>query len=132
MKKLLGLILALCMVVSLAACGGGKPYATVEDYVNSSEVQEQITSTDLTGSGIGSLDIVAEGSKMVFVYTLETQVDAAATAEALEASLDAQASTFTEAVKEMQGQVEEENPSIVLRYLNAAGTEIISKEYTAS
>ena len=100
--------------------------------MNSSEVQEQITSTDLTGSGIGSLDIVAEGSKMVFVYTLETQVDAAATAEALEASLDAQASTFTEAVKEMQGQVEEENPSIVLRYLNADGTEIISKEYTAS
>ena len=70
MKKLLGLILALCMVVSLAACGGGKPYATVEDYVNSSEVQEQITSTDLTGSGIGSLDIVAVGSKKVFIYTL--------------------------------------------------------------
>lgn len=132
MKKLLGIIFTLCLVFSMVACSSQK-FASVDEYIQSDAVQQQIAATaDQSASQGIKIDVVAEdGNKMVLVYTLETQVDAESTAAALEAVLDEQASTFEEAAKEMASQVDVENPVVVLRYVNADGTEILSKEYTA-
>ena len=45
MKRILGMILAVCVALGCAACGNGgakKPYASVEEFVNSPDVQEQL------------------------------------------------------------------------------------------
>ena len=46
--------------------------------------------------------------------------------------LDAKASSFSGVVEKMKEQIATENPSIVLRYLNADGSEILSREFTGS
>ena len=74
----------------------------------------------------------ADGDKLVFTYAVSTQIDAAATIPALEMEFDAQASSFTQVIQQMREQIDVENPSIVLRYVNADGSEILSREFTGS
>ena len=126
MKKIIGILLAVCLVFSCAACGGGekKPYASVEEFVQSEEVQQQVQKA--------SEQYQADGDKLVFTYAVSTQIDAAATIPALEMEFDAQASSFTEVIQQMREQIDVENPSIVLRYVNADGSEILSREFTGS
>ena len=45
---------------------------------------------------------------------------------------DAQASSFNTVIDQMREQIDVENPSIVLRYVNADGSEILSREFTGS
>ena len=135
MKKIIGILLAVCLVFSCAACGGGekKPYASVEEFVQSEEVQQQVqkASEQYQADGL-TITASADGDKLVFTYAVSTQIDAAATIPALEMGFDGQASSFTEVIQQMREQIDVENPSIVLRYVNADGSEILSREYTGS
>ncbi|OUP12523.1 DUF4854 domain-containing protein [Anaeromassilibacillus sp. An200] len=135
MKKIIGILLAVCLVFSCAACGGGekKPYASVEEFVQSEEVQQQVqkASEQYQADGL-TITASADGDKLVFTYAVSTQIDAAATIPALEMEFDAQASSFTEVIQQMREQIDVENPSIVLRYVNADGSEILSREFTGS
>lgn len=135
MKKIIGILLAVCLVFSCSACGGGekKPYASVEEFVQSEEVQQQVqkASEQYQADGL-TITASADGDKLVFTYAVSTQIDAAATIPALEMEFDAQASSFTEVIQQMREQIDVENPSIVLRYVNADGSEILSREFTGS
>ena len=135
MKKIIGILLAVCLVFSCVACGGGekKPYASVEEFVQSEEVQQQVqqASEQYQADGL-TITASADGDKLVFTYAVSTQIDAAATIPALEMEFDAQASSFTQVIQQMREQIDVENPSIVLRYVNADGSEILSREFTGS
>ena len=110
-----------------------KPYASVEEFVNSPDVQEQLqeASEQYQADGL-TITAAAQGDKLVFTYTVSTQVDAATTIPALEMEFDAQASSFNTVIDQMREQIDVENPSIVLRYVNADGSEILSREFTGS
>ncbi len=135
MKKIIGILLAVCLAFSCVACGGGekKPYASVEEFVQSEEVQQQVqkASEQYQADGL-TITASADGDKLVFTYAVSTQIDAAATIPALEMEFDAQASSFTQVIQQMREQIDVENPSIVLRYVNADGSEILSREFTGS
>ena len=136
MKRILGMILAVCVALGCAACGNGgakKPYASVEEFVNSPDVQDQLqeASEQYQADGL-TITAAAQGDKLVFTYTVSTQVDAATTIPALEMEFDAQASSFNTVIDQMREQIDVENPSIVLRYVNADGSEILSREFTGS
>ncbi len=136
MKRILGMILAVCVALGCAACGNEgakKPYASVEEFVNSPDVQEQLqeASEQYQADGL-TITAAAQGDKLVFTYTVSTQVDAATTIPALEMEFDAQASSFNTVIDQMREQIDVENPSIVLRYVNADGSEILSREFTGS
>ena len=135
MKKIIGILLAVCLAFSCVACGGGekKPYASVEEFVQSKEVQQQVqqASEQYQADGL-TITASADGDKLIFTYAVSTQIDAAATIPALEMEFDAQASSFTQVIQQMREQIDVENPSIVLRYVNADGSEILSREFTGS
>lgn len=136
MKRILGIFLAACVALGCAACGAEaekKPYASVEDFVGSESVQQQVqkASEQYQADGL-TITAEAQGDKLVFTYAVSTQVDAATTIPALEMEFDAQASSFNTVIQQMREQIDVENPSIVLRYVNADGSEILSREFTGS
>ena len=49
---------------------------------------------------------------------------------ALQSSLDSQASTFESIASTIPLAVEIDNPVVVVRYLDSAGTELVSREFT--
>ena len=134
MKKILALLLSACIALSFAACGAEqveKPYASVEEFVQSETVQPQLAEASAKYSAQGlTISAAAQGDKLVFTYSVSTQIDAASTIPALEMELDAQASSFSSVVQKMREQIDVTSPSVVLRYLNADGSEILSREFT--
>ena len=82
--------------------------------------------------GTLTMDIVAEGNKLVYVYTYQTDLDIEATKEALATAIEQQASVFENVAKEIKNAVNVENPIVEVRYLAKDGTEIYSQEFTAA
>ena len=112
-----------------------KKYASVADYVSSDEVQYVLDmfETQLAGSGM-SMDILAEGDKLVYSYKMEGIEKANLTDEEianLGSSVEAESATFQETADQVKKLVDAEAPSLVIRYLDANGEEIYSKEFPA-
>lgn len=59
--------------------------------------------------GTLTMDIVAEGNKLVYVYTYQTDLDIEATKEALATAIEQQASVFENVAKEIKNAVNVEN-----------------------
>lgn len=116
---------------SNSLAGLGK-YDSVADYVNSDLIQNQISSIkeSLAESGM-DMEVTGEDNKLIYTYTYSelTQVDGMA--DALASGLDAQADTFKSVAKSLKAAVDEENPVVVVRYMDANGDEIYSQEFTA-
>lgn len=107
-------------------------YATLEDFINSDLMQEQLDSqiASLEGTGL-TADITAEDNKLVYNFTItDPNVAASLDAAALQSSLDSQASTFESIASMIPLAVEIDNPVVVVRYLDSAGTVIVSQEFT--
>lgn len=134
MKKALAGILLAILLFSLTACGGStKPYDTMAAYVASDELQEQLgtLTRSMESSGM-EVDIVAEGDKMVYVYTFVTQIDLTdAAVEALSNAISAQEDTFKEICTSIQTVVDVEKPVVAVRYINADGSKIFEQEFSA-
>ena len=62
--------------------------------------------------GTLTMDIVAEGNKLVYVYTYQTDLDIEATKEALATAIEQQASVFENVAKEIKNAVNVENPIV--------------------
>lgn len=109
-------------------------YATLEEFVNSDIMQEQLETqtASLEGTGI-SAAITAEGNKLIYNFTI-TDPDLAATIDAasLQSTLDSQASTYESIASTIPLAVEIDNPVVVVRYLDSAGTELASREFAPS
>ena len=138
-KKTLRLLVCTALTVvalSFNACGDGKESKdtsdSVADYVNSDLIQNQISSIkeSLAESGM-DMEVTGEDNKLIYTYTYSelTQVDGMA--DALASGLDAQADTFKSVAKSLKAAVDEENPVVVVRYMDANGDEIYSQEFAA-
>ena len=83
MKKVLSSVLALAMVFAMAlsftSCNNGK-IDSIEAFVATDEMQSQSKEAKESGEdGTLTMDIVAEGNKLVYVYTYQTDLDIEAT-----------------------------------------------------
>ena len=105
---------------------GGK-FASMEDYVNSDIVQSQIADS-IEGMG---MEIQADGNKLIYIYTYETQMPTDSLASILESALESQKSTFQSVASTLKSIVDVENPVVVVSYRNADGSEIVSQEFAA-
>lgn len=136
MKKILAITLAavccLTLVFSLAACKGGSgKYATMQEYVQSAEMQSQIASLQQTMEEQGlSMTITGEENKLIYTYTYPSEVSDLM-GDALESALQQQSSTFESVAETLKLAVDVDNPVVVVRYLSSDGTEICSMEFGA-
>ena len=107
-------------------------YDTMTDYVNSSEVQDVLSTSNSQLSGTGmKIDITAEGNKMVYTYTYESLTKQDGMAESLESAMKSQDSTFQSTANTLKVVIKEANPTIVIRYVDCNGEVIYEKEYAA-
>lgn len=106
-------------------------YATLEDFINSDLMQEQLDSqiASLEGTGL-TAEVTAEDNKLVYNFTItDPNVAASLDAAALQSSLDSQASTFESIASTIPLAVEIDNPVVVVRYLDSTGAVIVSQEF---
>ena len=117
-----------------AATGGAgtEKLSSVEEYLALPTVQESIDvlSQTLEASGL-KMTVTGEGSRLIYTYTYGTQVDAAAAKPLLESGLDNQAATMETVAASLKLYVDIEDPIVVVRYLNADGSEIYTREFQA-
>lgn len=154
MKKLttnfLLFVMILAMTFSMAACGSkesttndisqtsqstsGKSgqYSSVEEYVNSEEVQSQLSSLEksLEGSGM-KIKVTAKDNKMIYNYTYDNMEKSDELAEQLEEAMQAQDSTFQATADGIKSEVGVDSAIVVIEYVDKNGEMIYTKEYTA-
>ena len=109
-------------------------FKSLEGFVNSDIMQEQMESQmeSLEGTGI-SCALAADGDNLVYNFTIEDETLASVMDKAtLDSQLESMASTFESIASTLPDAVEGvENPAVVVRYLDPAGEEITSMEFTA-
>lgn len=133
MKKLttnfLLLVTILAMAFSLVACGGNN---SLEDYVNSEEVQSQFSTLQksLEGSGM-NIKISAKDNKMIYTYTYDNMEKSDELAEKLEAEMQTQDSKFQATADSIKTEAGVDSASVVIEYVDKNGEMIYTKEYTA-
>ena len=164
MKKIsirfLALALAVCLVLTLGACGGsnnnskadntdstpgssavvdnaptsGKP-ATVADLLNTDEMKSGLEDMKAQFGDTGAaLDITGEGNSLVYTFIYDDlggqDVDTISTA--LEGAMEQMASVFETIAGSLADQVEQANPTVKVIYKTSDGTELFSGEYSAN
>lgn len=153
LKKIGIALLAACVVggsaVSMTACGGGSEPTNVtppvvnndsgyvdynynvstgvQDYLNRSDVQSQINilKSSLQGTG-SSLDVVAEGNNMVYIYRFDTmQYPTSVEMDNMRTQMQSQQSVYRSLINEIETLTDAVNPNVVARYVNADGSTMI-------
>lgn len=112
---------------------GGK-YDSIEAFINSDmmKAQMQTQTQSLEGSGM-TLELAADGNKLIYNFTFEDEAltkDTDALKAGLEAGVEAQTATFESVAASLKAAVEVENPVVVIRYLDHAGEEIFTHEFS--
>ena len=135
MKKIVSRALALvmvCMVALMATACNAKPYKSMDAFVASDELKAELDKAKASMGNSGfDIAIVAEGNKLVYVYTLQQQVDTEGLGDSLKEALNGEAATFEGVAASVGKVVDVENPVVVVRYLNKDGSEICSQEFSA-
>ena len=118
---------------SSKATDSTKKFSSVKDYVESPDVQKELEAANQTVEAMGmTLKVTGDTSKMVYTYTYKQQLQVNDEVKnTLKTMLDGQKATFTAIANVLKSVVDVDNPSVVLRYLNADGTEILSQEFKA-
>lgn len=131
MKKFSAILLCFLMVLSLFACGGKAK--TVEDYLSDKEVQSQMDTLKETMKNAGiDMEVKGEGNKLIYSYKYSEQIGEDSldvVKESLESGLDSQKSVFDGIVSTLKEDLKISDPSVVVKYLNADGTELFSREF---
>ncbi|MGO5164287.1 MULTISPECIES: DUF4854 domain-containing protein [unclassified Candidatus Paralachnospira] len=107
-------------------------FASVAEFAASDAVQSQLSSLkeSLSASGM-DISISGEDNKLIYTYTYSQNVDTSQMADTLKNAMASQADTFKNVASSIKAAVEVENPVVVVRYLNADGSEIYSEEFAA-
>lgn len=129
-SKVIAAALAVLMAVSFVSCSS--KYKTMEEYVNSSEVQKQISSLkqEVQSSGM-NIELKGEGDKLIYVYTIDSAYVVDGLGEQLKTALTKEASTFEQVAEELKKEVAVQNPIVVVQYVDSDGNDIHVQEFTA-
>lgn len=158
-SRLLLLMMALAMGLSMAACKRSDDnkenkttekttekvtekatekndalYGSVEEYVNSDEMQTALQKLKESQSEGIDINIVAEGrDKMVYIFTYKTiaHTEGDGMTEALEAAIVAQDATFQQTANSVKPYVGGEQITVEIRYVDMNGAVIFSKTYVS-
>lgn len=107
-------------------------YASIEEYISSDAVQAELATLKESVAGQGlSMDITADGNKLIYTYTYTDVEKTDDMVTALKEGMVAQEASFTALADALKLEVDVENPVVVIEYLDANGEEIYSQEYTA-
>ncbi len=151
-KRLFVILLTAAMCLSFTACSNLKKDTTsdtdtvtesqeiveqtkLEELVSDETFQQQVKSMSSSYKAQGiELSVTAEGNKLVYTcaYTIDIE-DPATAKEKLTEYLDGakMTSSFNSILKSVQTTVPEAE-SVVVRYYDKDGNELVSKEYTGS
>lgn len=109
-----------------------KEFATVEEYVNSPEVQSEISSLESQMSNdIMNVEVVATEDTMTYSFKYNDLEKADGMAEQLEQGVEAQKSVFQTTANSLKTLVDVENPKVVIEYLDKNGEMIYTTEFVA-
>lgn len=122
-------------VESSQAAAVNTKFATVEEFVNSDIMQEQLNSvkSSIEGSGI-SLEITGTDNTLTYSFIYEDLGDTniEELAAALNSTMDSMESTYADVADSLKDAVDVESPVVIVSYVTADGTEICSREFTAA
>lgn len=112
-----------------------KEFDTVEEYLNSDEVQSALETLkqSLEGSGM-MVEVKAENNTLIYQYKYDNVAMADITDEAkqtLETGLEENKTTFESVAKSLLEETNAENPTVKISYITSDDQIIIEKEYTA-
>lgn len=135
--RILSALLVLVMVVSLAACGGGK-FDTVKAFLEDPDTKAELDKS-IASMVNDTMDVTLEGTDDTLIYNFKFSDDtmAGVDEETLKASLVSglEESTFVSTFENIASSVSEvvkaENVKVKVIYAKADGTELASREYTA-
>ena len=135
--RILSALLVLVMVVSLAACGGGK-FDTVKAFLEDPDTKAELDKS-IASMVNDTMDVTLEGTDDTLIYNFKFSDDAMAGVdeETLKASLvsgleeSTFVSTFEDIASSVSEVVKDENVKVKVIYAKADGTELASREYTA-
>lgn len=132
-KSLFACVLMVIMVLTLTACGGSSKYKTMDDYVKSSEIQEQLKSLkeQITSDSGMEINMFADGDALVYEYRYTEIEKQDGMAEALKSGLAEQESTFKETANALKSVVDIKNPVVDIRYIDSKGELIYSQQFIA-
>lgn len=120
---------------SEAADGGltasGK-FASIEDFVNSDEMQSQLSEMLASMGDSLDIDVRGEGNKLVYEFRYPEGTATDGLAAQLEEALSSLESTYTGIATSLKDAVEVENPVVVVTYAESDGTVIYSQEFPAA
>ena len=131
MKRFAALFLAVVLAFSLVACGGQDGAAALKKYVESDEFKTAMQAQTSAYEELGlKLDISVEGEQLIYTCTFAEQVDSEL-GEQFEAALDQQAATFEGIASQLKSELKIANPTVLVKYINADGSELASKTFSA-
>ena len=135
--RILSALLVLVMVVSLAACGGGK-FDTVKAFLEDPDTKAELDKS-IASMVNDTMDVTLEGTDDTLIYNFKFSDDtmAGVDEETLKASLVSglEESTFVSTFENIASSVSEvvkaENVKVKVIYAKADGTELVHKTYTS-
>ena len=160
-KRLLTLLVAACLLLSLSACGSApeassEPNAsteqteqttaeaessedtTLEEFMNSDMMKTTIEAAiGQTESEDFTVDLYAEGNQLHFDYTVTslpetTEEERALYADVLKGTMESAGTTFNAVASQVKDSVSNEVVEVVISYLDGAGNVIYSVTYSSA
>ncbi len=131
-KKILALVLSVLMALSIAACGSKKP--TLDELVESKEMQEALDAMNSQVSALGiTIDLAADGNTFVYKYQLPddesfnslSKEDAAA---AFDPTIEAYKGSVEQIFTSFKSEYDIELDGVRFSFYTADGNELYSSE----
>ncbi len=156
MKKIFAVIMCAAALLSAAACtsqnsnnkssniesssssaaDSSKKFKDMQEYFESSDVQESIKSIkDLTDSSVFTFDAYTEDNSLVFEYKYQKQIPQDKLDKVksmLEKNPDSSIAVFTPYMKQVVKDTDIKDPVMIMRYSNSDGSVILELEYDKS
>lgn len=156
MKKIFAVIMCAAALLSAAACtsqnsnsnssntesssssaaDSSKKFKDMQEYFESSDVQESIKSIkDLSDSSVFTFDAYTEDNSLVFEYKYQKQIPEDKLDKVksmLKKNPDSSIAVFTPYMKQVVKDTDIKDPVMIMRYSNSDGSVILELEYDKS